>query len=149
VAYKKDVQAAHASPLNLEDFSLMSVPGQDTFTWMQQAEPFSLYCADETDPESLRACAQVTEALYRYQTGSAAVQPALAKICQPNDELDIWTCTLRSGVHFHDGSTLDANDVVSSLLVQWDANNPLHKGNTGEFAYFLNFWGGFLNAPAR
>ena len=149
VAYHDSVQGAHASPLNLESFSLMSVPGQDTFIWMQKAEPFSLYCADETDPESLRACAQITESLYRYQMGSAAVEPALAEICLPNDQLDVWTCTLRPGVHFHDGSILDANDVVISLLVQWDASSPLHTGNTGEFAYFRNFWGEFLNALNR
>jgi peptide/nickel transport system substrate-binding protein len=149
VAYKSNVQGAHASPLNLENFSLMAVLGQDTFTWMQKAEPFSLYCADETDPESLRACAQITESLYRYRAGSAVVEPALAEICQPNDSLDVWTCTLRPGVHFHDGSILDANDVVISLLVQWDASNPLHTGNTGEFAYFRNFWEEFLNAPGR
>ena len=149
VAYSSYVQGAHASPLNLENFSLVSVPGQDTFTWMQKAEPFSLYCADETDPESLRACAQITESLYRFQMGSAAVEPALAKICRPNEGLDEWTCVLRPGVHFHDGSTLDANDVVVSLLVQWDASSSLHTGNTGEFAYFRNFWGEFLNALNR
>lgn len=147
VGYKASAAGTHASPLNLETFSVMSIPGQDTFTWLQTAEPFSLYCADETDAESLRACAQVTEALYRYQVGGAAPEPGLAQICQPNDDLTVWTCTLRPGVIFHDGSALDAGDVALSWIVQWDAAHPLHKGNSGTFHYFCDFWGEFLNAP--
>ena len=50
-------------------------------------------------------------------------------------------------IRFHDGSTLDANDVVLSYAVQWDAANPLHVGNTGAFSYFSALWGPFLNAP--
>jgi ABC-type transport system substrate-binding protein len=65
----------------------------------------------------------------------------------PNDELDEWTCTLQEGVTFHDGSTLDANDVVLSYAVQWDAEHPLHVGRDGSFTYFPALWGGFLNAP--
>jgi ABC-type transport system substrate-binding protein len=147
VAYKAAVEGAHASPLNLEIFSAMSVPGQETFVWMQKAEPFSLYCADETDGESLRACAQISEPLYRYQAGSVTPKPALAEVCTPNDDLTVWTCNLRQGVMFHNGSSLDANDVVMSLLVQWDASHPLHKGNTGAFHYFHDLWEGFLNTP--
>jgi peptide/nickel transport system substrate-binding protein len=50
-------------------------------------------------------------------------------------------------VTFHDGATFDANDVVLSYAVQWDAEHPLHAGNTGAFEYFAGLWGGFLNAP--
>ena len=149
VAFKAAVEGAHASPLGNEAFAVMAVPGQDTFVWMQNAEPISLYCADETDGESLRACEQVTEALYRYEIGGTAALPNLAKVCEPNEDLTVWTCTLNEGVLFHDGSSLDANDVVTSLLVQWDAAHPLHKGNTGAFTYFSALWGSFLNAPAE
>ena len=45
---------------------------------------------------------------------------------------------------FHDGSALDANDVVASLARQWDPNNPLHVGNGGTFDYWAALWGGFL-----
>ncbi len=148
-AYKATAEGAHSSPLGNENFSVMGVPGQDTFVWMQNAEPISLYCADETDGESLRGCEQVTESLYRYEIGGTAVEPNLAEVCTPNADLTEWTCTLRKGVLFHDGTSLDANDVVTSLLVQWDAAHPLHKGNTGAFSYFSGLWGGFLNAPAE
>jgi ABC-type transport system substrate-binding protein len=68
---------------------------------------------------------------------------------EPNDDLTEWTCTLRQGVQFHDGSSFDANDVVQSYVVQWDAANPLHTGNTGAFTYFNALFGSFLNAPAQ
>jgi peptide/nickel transport system substrate-binding protein len=146
-AYKKAVDGAHSSPLGNENFSVMSIAGQDTFVWMQNAEPISLYCADETDGESLRACEQVLESLYGYAIGGTAVEPKLATACTPNEDLTVWTCTLRQGVKFHDGSTLDANDVVASLWIQWDAAHPLHTGNTGAFTYWSSLWGSFLNAP--
>ena len=147
VAFKAAVEGGHASPLGNEYFAVMSIPDQDTFVWMQNGEPPSLYCADETDGEALRACEQVTEALYRYEIGGTAALPNLATVCTPNDDLTVWTCTLNQGILFHDGSELDANDVVMSLMIQWDASNPLHVGNSGAFTYFSALWGGFLNAP--
>ncbi len=146
VAFLATVEDAHASPLGNESFADMN-SGKDTFVWMQNAEPISLYCADETDGESLRACEQVTESLLRYQVGGTAVEPSLATACTPNADLTVWICTLREGVTFHDGSKLDANDVVMSWAIQWDAAHPLHVGNTGAFSYFSGLWGQFLNAP--
>ena len=48
---------------------------------------------------------------------------------------------------FHDGATLDANDVVVTYASQWDAKHPLHIGRTSAFEYFPGLWGGFLNPP--
>ena len=84
---------------------------------MQGAEPPGLYCADETDGEALRVCQQMMEALYAYEIAGTAPEPALAEVCESNAELTTWTCTLRQGVTFHDGATLDANDVVLSYAV--------------------------------
>jgi ABC-type transport system substrate-binding protein len=146
-AFLADIEGGHASPLGNEYFAVMAPGDRTQFVWMQNAEPISLYCADETDGESLRACEQVTEALLRYEVGGTAVEPALATACDPNEDLTVWTCTLREGVKFHDGSDLDANDVVMSWVVQWDAAHPLHTGNSGAFTYFSALWGGFLNPP--
>ncbi len=147
-AFLATVQDAHVSPLTSEIFSRMN-SGKDTFVWMQNAEPISLYCADETDGESLRACEQVTEGLMAYEIGGTGVEPGLATSCDANEDLTMWTCHLREGVTFHDGSALDANDVVLTYAIQWDAAHPLHVGNTGAFTYWSGLWGGFMNAPAE
>ncbi|HEX6268762.1 MAG TPA: ABC transporter substrate-binding protein [Anaerolineales bacterium] len=149
VAFKAAVEGAHASPLGNENFAVMGIPGQDTFVWMQNAEPISMYCPDETDGESLRACEQVTQSLLAYEVGGTAVEPSLAESYESNEDLTEWTFHLRPGVTFHDGSTLDANDVVTSLAVQWDASHPLHTGNTGTYTYFSALFGGFINAPPQ
>jgi len=147
-AYLATVEGAHASPLGNESLEVMDVPGQDTFTFMQNAEPIGLYCADETDGESLRVCEQINESLLAYSVGGVEVIPSLATEYTPNENATEWTFKLREGVQFHDGSTLDANDVVKSYQVQWDAADPLHVGRVGDFTYFSGLFGGFLNAPA-
>jgi peptide/nickel transport system substrate-binding protein len=147
VAFKADVVGAHSSPLSNELFAVMDPGGRDTLVWMQNAEPIGLYCADETDGESLRACEQINESLLGFEVGGTATVPALATACDANEELTVWTCTLREGVLFHDGSTFDANDVVMSYVVQWDASHPLHVGRDGSFTYFPGLFGQFLNAP--
>ena len=147
-AYKATVEGAHASPLGNESLEVMAVPGQDTFTFMQNAEPIGLYCADESDGESLRVCEQTNESLLAYEVAGATVIPSLATDYSSNADATEWTFTLRQGVLFHDGSTLDANDVVLSWVVQWDAAHPLHVGRDGSFAYFSGLFGSFLNPPA-
>ena len=146
-AWRSDIEGAHASPLALEDFKAIGPGADDQLVFMQSSEPIGMYCADETDGESLRACKQIMETLYSFEVGGTATLPQLAEDCAPNDDLSVWTCTLRDGVTFHDGAALDANDAVTSYAVQWDAANPLHVGRDGSFTYFPALWGGFLNPP--
>ena len=145
--FKADVTGAHSSPLSNEVFSVMQAADRPTLVWMQNAEPLSLYCGDESDGETLRACEQVKESLYAYKVGSTETEPSLAEECTPNADLSVWTCTLRDGVTFHDGAALDANDVVLSYAAQWDTQHPLHVGRSGSFEYFPGLFGGFLNPP--
>ncbi len=146
-AFAADVVGAHASPLGNEYFAVMGVEGQDTLVWMQNAEPIGLYCADETDGESLRACEQINESLLAYEIGATAVVPSLAESYEANENATEFTFHLREGVTFHDGSALDANDVVMSYAVQWDASHPLHVGRNGTFTYYDALFGGFMNTP--
>ncbi len=146
-AFKADVEGAYASDIGAEQFAIMNPGGREAFVWMQNAEPIGLYCADETDGESLRACEQVMQSLLAYEPGTGAVVASLASEWAANEDLTEWTFTLRDGVQFHNGATLDANDVVLSYGVQWDASHPLHVGRDGNFSYFTGLFGAFLNAP--
>jgi peptide/nickel transport system substrate-binding protein len=145
-AFKADVTGAYASVFGGEQLARMQPADRQTIVFEGNAEPLSLFCADESDGESLRACEQSNEALYRYDGANSV--PALATACTPNADSTVWTCTLRDGVKFHNGAALDANDVVASYALQWDTKNPLHKGRASSFDYWPGLWGGFLNPPA-
>ena len=146
-AYKKGVQNPQASPLTSEIMAKMGIPGQDQFVFVQNGEPGGLYCADESDGEALRVCEQIGESLLAYKINGTEVEPSLAERYESSSDLKEWTFHLRKGVKFSDGSDLDANDVVKSYRVQWDAADPLHQGREGNFTYFSALFGGFLNPP--
>jgi ABC-type transport system substrate-binding protein len=145
--WREDVQGAVASPLNGESFATVDPGGRSRLIWMQDASPRSFYCADETDRNSVRLCQNVFEQLYGFKPGTAEVTPGLAESCDPNEELTVWTCHLRSGVTFHNGALLDANDVALSYAAQWDFAHPLHVGSSGQFVGWAGEFGPFLNAP--
>ncbi len=133
-AARADVQNAKAAVLGPPDLWTF-VPGdRDTLVYLKAAEPISLYCMDETDGESLDACKMVTEGLFKYNADGEAV-PTLATACEANEDATVYTCTLRKGVVFHDGTKLDANDVVRSWDAGLNAASPYHIGNTGAFEY--------------
>lgn len=148
VAFKASAVGALASPLGNEVFSIVEDPDDDTLIWMQNGEPAGLYCADETDGEALRVCEQINESLLGFAPGTTDLIPSLAVSYEASEDAMEYTFTLKDGVMFHDGTTLDAGDVVLSFLVQWDASHPLHVGRDGSFTYFPGIFGAFLNAPA-
>ncbi len=129
-----DVEGAHTAVLGPPSLWKVNPGGRDTLIYLKAAEPISLYCMDETDGESLDACKMVTEGLYKYDEFGVA-QPTLATSCEANEDSTVWTCYLREGVKFHDGSTVDANDVVRSWDAGMNAASPYHIGNTGAFEY--------------
>jgi peptide/nickel transport system substrate-binding protein len=148
-AFVADVAGAGASPLGLERFASMTPGDRRQLVWLTASEPAGLYCADETEPVARLVCAQMMDGLYAYAHNEASVIPALAKGCEPNPELTVWTCTLRSDVRFHDGSPLEADDVLLTFAAQWDAEHPLHRARDGRFATFASWFGGFLNPPSE
>ena len=148
-AFKATVQGAHTRVVGALMFSELSTAGQDKIVWMQNAEPISLYLNDETDGETNTAGEQIFKSLLQYKLTSAEVEGALAEKYSVNKDLTEWTFNLRKGVKFSDGTPFDANDVVLTYVVAWDAKHPLHKGNSGAFEYFGGFFGKLLNAPEK
>jgi ABC-type transport system substrate-binding protein len=145
-AWKADADGAHSSPIGSEYLAAITPGDRDQLVWMQNSEPSGLYCGDESDGDALRVCEQIFEPLYTYSIGGLDTIPALATSCDPSADGMVYTCHLQDGVTFHDGSSLDANDVVLSFQVQIDATDPLHTGNLPGNWYNQYLFGGCLNA---
>ena len=129
-AYLADVGHQEISPLSNELLFKMtpSAAHGTQLVFMQTGEPGSLYCADESDGEALRACEQTMESLYAFEDNGTKPVPSLATDCSANADLTVWTCKLRAGVKFQDGSTFEAKDVLVSLAAQWDAQSAAPQG---------------------
>ena len=147
-AWAARIEGAYSGLFAAEQFRVMTDPDDDNIIFMQNGEPISLYCNDESDGETFRACEQITDSLLGFELGGGAVVPALAEAWSANEDATEWTFTLRQGVSFSDGSAFDATDVMASYIAMWDAGSPLHVGRAGDFSYFSSFLGAFLNAPA-
>ncbi|MER6808436.1 ABC transporter substrate-binding protein [Spirillospora sp. NPDC000708] len=86
-------------------------------TWSLYAEPQSLDYAHAYDYPPNTVLANVCEQLQRI-TPDLKIAPGLATAASPDAER--WVYTIRSGVRFHDGSALTAEDVVASLRRHMD-----------------------------
>lgn len=143
--FKAEIENVKIGPYN-ENFEEM-VAKSGKLVWSQNGEPVSLMCADETDGDSFRTCDMTFGKLYDFQYGTAIGEPQLAEKCTPDKDMKVWTCALKKGVKFSNGAAFDAADVFATFTMIWDAKNPYHKGNTGNFQYLADFFGGFLNPP--
>ena len=101
-----------AAALSLAAFGAFA---KDDITVAMQLEPPHL------DPTSAAAGAidsvlysNVFEGLTRFMEDGSVV-PGLAESWEVSEDGTVYTFTLRSGVTFHDGTTMDANDVKFSL----------------------------------
>ena len=143
IANNRNMENVMVGPLN-ENFTQMTTPA-GLINFMQSSEPTSLWPADEDSKDTFRVASLLYDTLVTYEQGTTKLVPALADSWSSNDELTEWTFNLRYAPKFTNGSSLDANDVVSSFAAMWDASNPNHKGNSGQFAVFKRFFGNFIN----
>lgn len=112
------------------------------FIFGRGGDSVQLDAAIVTDGESFRVTGQCLEPLYQYKPGSTEPIPALAEECVPNESATEWTCKLRQGVKFHDGTDFNADAVVFNFERWRFTNHPYHFPSQ-VFEYYEYMWGGF------
>lgn len=117
-------------------------PAKKVFIFGRGGDSVQLDPAIVTDGESFRVTGQVLEPLYQYEPGSTLPIPALAEGCTPNADATEWTCELRQGVKFHDGTDFNADAVIFNFE-RWRFSENPHHYESQVFEYYEAMWGGF------
>lgn len=101
---------------------------------------------------SLNISTEVMKGLVRFRVGTFDVEPAIARSWQMTNGGRTWTFALKPGLHFSDGTPIDA-DAVKFNFDRWRLlSNPYH-GNFS-YPYYSSMFGGFpglirdVQAPA-
>lgn len=68
------------------------------------------------DGESVKVCDMIFDTLVQFRGDTTDIEPALALSWENSLDGLTWTFNLRQGVYFHDGTVLNAEVVVYSLL---------------------------------
>jgi len=116
-----------------------------TFIFGRGGDSVQLDPAIVTDGESFRVTGQCLEPLYQYEPGTTKPIPALATECMANEDSTEWTCMLREGVKFHDGTDFNADAVIFNFDRWRNTSHPQHF-ESQVFEYYEYMWGGFDDA---
>ena len=119
--------------------------GASQFIYGRGTNSVSLDPAIVTDGESFRVSGQILEGLYTFAPGTTEPVGALAEECTANEDATEWTCTLRQGVKFHDGTDFNADAVIFNFERWRFTDNPYHFPEQ-VFEYYEAMWGGFDDA---
>ncbi|MDI3269537.1 MAG: ABC transporter substrate-binding protein [Bacillota bacterium] len=117
---------------------------QQVLVWGRGGDSVSLDPANVTDGESLKVTIQIFDTLLRFEGDTTNVGPSLAESCQPNQDATVFTCTLRQGVQFQDGTPFNADAVVFNFDRWRKTDNP-YRFPGENFAYYEYMFGGFDN----
>lgn len=116
-----------------------------TFIFGRGGDSVSLDLITVTDGESSRVGGQILESLYTFAPGTTNPVPNLAEECTSNEAGTEWTCTLKQGVKFHDGTDFNADAVIFNFERWRFTTNPFHFPEQ-VFEYYEGQFGGFDDA---
>jgi peptide/nickel transport system substrate-binding protein len=138
-----EAPAAPAEPATTEAPAMEEpAPSKVSFIFGRGGDSVQLDPAIVTDGESFRVTGQIYNRLYKFEKGGATPIPDLAEECTPNMEGTEWTCTLRQGVKFHDGTDFNADAVIFNFERWRFTTNPYHFASQ-VFEYYEAQFGGF------
>jgi len=118
---------------------------KSTFIFGRGGDSVQLDPAVVTDGESFRVTGQCYDNLYAFAAGTTTPEPALATECTANEAGTEWTCKLREGVKFHDGTDFNADAVIFNFERWRFTDNPNHF-ESQVFEYYEAQFGGFDDA---
>ncbi len=142
LVFSSAVSGYVTQPVGADYFEGVTVEGSDTFVFGRGGDSVQLDPAIVTDGESFRVTGQVLEPLFQYEEGSTKPVPALAESCTANDASTEWTCVLRQGVTFHDGTDFNADAVIFNYD-RWRVTDSPYHYDSQVFEYYEYMWGGF------
>ena len=145
-AFRSDVAGVVTSPLGIDPLGSFTPGDRPQLVFMQATDPGGAYCADASSPDAYRVCSLITEPLYRFAPGTLDVEPGLATRCTANGDASVWTCTLRQGVMFQDGTQLDAGDALATFVAQWNGQSAVRAMRpASSFAAWDALFGGTVD----
>jgi peptide/nickel transport system substrate-binding protein len=143
VAFRSDVTGVVTSPLGLDPLGAATPGDRPQLVFAEAGAPAGSWCGDQTSLDAFRLCGLVAQGLYGFARGGVTPEPALAGGCEPDRDARTWTCTLRDDVTFDDGTSLDAGDVLASVVAAWDGSSPFRRSAPeGAFATWDELFGG-------
>ena len=104
----------------------------------QIAEPKSLDPATVTAVNDFRILMNVYDGLVRYKDGALEVEPALAESWDISADGKTYTFKLRSGVKFHDGTSVTAEAVKFNFDRMLDDSHPFHDTGPFPLSFFFS-----------
>jgi dipeptide transport system substrate-binding protein len=113
-----------------------------TLVFCSEGNPEALNPQLATTTTGMNAARPIFNNLVEFENGTTKLMPALAQSWTISEDGTIYTFKLRPGVKFHESRTfhptrtLNADDVVFSLMRQWKEDHPFHKISGATYDYF-------------
>ncbi|TPQ50335.1 ABC transporter substrate-binding protein [Prosthecomicrobium hirschii] len=113
-----------------------------TLVYCSEGNPEALNPQLVTTTTGVTAGKPMFNSLVEFEPGGTRILPGLAESWTISQDGRVYTFRLREGVKFHSNAvftpsrTMNADDVVFSLMRQWKEDHPYHKVSGGNYDYF-------------